>query len=75
MVELAAPIICLIRFFITHEAISSALAGLSVCDDHRLSDVTERLEVATKSLVGCVVRKTADENLGERRVTVMYAAP
>jgi len=59
----------------TYEAISSALARLSVRDDDRFSDVTERLEVTAKSLIGCVVRQTSDENLGERRVTMMYAAP
>jgi len=59
----------------TYEAVSSALARLSVGYNHRLGDVAEWLEVAAKCLVGRVVRKTPDEDLSEGRVTVMRAAP
>ena len=47
------------------EAVPLALTGLAVVDDHRLLDIPELLEEVLQGLVGSVVGKTPDEDLGE----------
>lgn len=48
----------------THKAISSAFAGLSVCDDDCLLDVAVDREVLSQALVGRVVRESSNEQFG-----------
>jgi len=55
----------------TYEAVSAAFARLPVSYDDRLGDISKRFEVAAQGLVGRVVRQSADEDLGERRVAMV----
>lgn len=47
-----------------NKAIASGLAGLPVCDDHRLLYVSEHLEVLPEAGVRGVVGQSSDEDLG-----------
>lgn len=51
------------RWFVSHnhEAVTPALAGLPVRDDDRLLDVPVNVKVLPETLVGGVIRQTADE--------------
>lgn len=58
----------------TYESIASALAGLSVRDDHRLFDISVYGEMVSQRLVCGVVRQAANEQFGPRGVLLLASA-
>ena len=56
----------------TYKAITSALAGLAICNNDSLFDLSELFKELPQTLVGRVVRQTPDENFRKRGVLLLH---